>query len=334
MNAPDRIVLPAKEIPGYRTSVAVRDGVEKNLLFTTWGGIGDQLCAEPTLRFALDTFKGCTVSLASDMPEVFKHLHFHQFIDLKRERPDYSRYLVFETITDPKRLTWEFMSHMVTHCVDFPSLCALRCQLPISYKQIQYWYELPTDPDTKNELFKIVVEKEKHVLIHAGKHWESKTFPVSWWNSVYDEVVSAGLTPVLIGKDVDPSVGVVDVKIDERGIDLRNRCSLNDTLWLCKNSASMICSDSAPLHMAAPGDAWIAFVATAKHPDYIMHWRKGGWAWRMKNFGKGGIWNVIDYCPNKQNTVEADKCDPELLASWLPEPKEMVEWIVASKKNS
>jgi hypothetical protein len=327
----DRIQIPAREIPSYRTGVAIENGVEKNLLFTTWGGLGDQLCAEPTLRFALETIKDCKISLATEIPQVFRHLKFDRVFDLKREQPKYEDFLVLETINDTRRLTWEFMSHMVTHCVDFPSLCSLRCQVPLRYKQIQYPCDEPSDPDTQEELRDIIKQRKSHVLIHAGKHWESKTFPKEWWDQVYDEVVRAGLTPVLIGKDVDFNVGIVDVKHDRSvGIDLRNRCSLNDTLWLCKNSYLMICSDSAPMHMAAPGDGWIAFVATAKHPDYLLHHRRGGWAWRMKDFGKGGMWDLMDYCPNKKETIEVDKCPVETLKQWLPEPKEMVDWLTSN----
>jgi hypothetical protein len=330
----DKVQMPAVQLPAYRTSVAIRDGVEKEILFTTWGGIGDQLCAEPTLRFAIDTFKDCRISLATEIPEVFAHLNFHKVFDLKLEIPDYDKFFVLETITHTESLTWQFMSHMVTHCVDFPSLCALRCQLPIAYKPIQISCSPPgMGSRVREKLYAIRLEHYRHVLIHAGRHWESKTFPKDWWDAVYDEVVTAGLIPVLIGKDVDFNVGVVDVKCDEHGIDLRNQCSLSETLWLCQKAGLMICSDSAPMHMAAPGEAHIAFVATVKHPDYITHWRRGGWGWRMKNFGKGGMWELMDYCPNKEQTIEVDKCPEEQLVKWLPEPKEIVEWI-ASRSNS
>lgn len=69
-----RLPFALSEIPGIKTSQAVERGVEKNLIFKTWGGLGDQICAEPTLRFALKTFKGCDISLASEHPELFAHL--------------------------------------------------------------------------------------------------------------------------------------------------------------------------------------------------------------------------------------------------------------------
>lgn len=321
-----RVAWPAWEIPAYRTSIALQQGCADNLLFILWGGIGDQLCSEPTLRFALDQFKGCKVSLATDFPEMFSHLKFHEVFNTKQTRPDASKYLVFKTITVPTDLSWQFMSHCITHCVDFPSLCALRCQLPIAYKAVQIEPEAPAD----GRLISIATNK-KNVLVHAGKHWESKTFPVEYWNSVLQEMVDQGLTPVLIGKTVDTNVGYVDC-YHEKAIDLRDQCSLKETLWLCKHSSAMICSDSAPLHMATTGHAHIAFICSAKHQDYIYHWRMGyedqpEWAWRMKHFNKGGMWDIMDMCPNQSKEQVVDKCDPEILKTWLPEPKEIVSWI-------
>jgi hypothetical protein len=323
----DKLVVPGVIIPGFRTAIAATNGVEKNLLFTTWGGLGDQVCSEPTLRFAIDTFKeGATVSLASENPELFKHLNFHRVYDTRKERPEWDNYLVFQTMTTPDSLSWQFISHMITHCVDCPSLNALRCQLPISYKQVKTYSEKPSN----SLVLDVAANKSKHVIMHAGRHWESKTFPTDWWDAAYDAVTEAGLTPVWIGKDSGPTLGVVNAKIDGRGVDLRNRTSLNDMIWLCQNSEMVLCSDSSPLHIAATGEAKIAFVATVKHPDYITHWRKGGWGWRMKNFGLGGMWEELDFCPNKKNDLNVERCPESLLRKWLPNPKDMVEWLVKS----
>ena len=320
--------MPAMEIPGFRTQKAIERGVEKNLLFTTWGGIGDQICAEPTLRFALDTFTGCRVSLATELPQLYKHLKFDKVIDLKHEKYNPDDYLVFQTITNPESLSWHFMSHMVTNCVDFPSLCAIRCQLPISYKRVRLEYD---SVDLKSKVID-AREIQNGILVHAGRHWESKTFPRDWWEAVCSEMINLDLVPILIGKDVDFNVGTVEM--DTKGcVDLRNKCSLNETIWLVQNSKVLVCSDSAPLHMAAPADTWVGCIATVKHPDYIFHWRKGGWSWRMENLGVGGYWDHIDYCPNKENKLEVDKCPEALLRTWLPAPEKVAQWAL-SKKNS
>lgn len=331
----DRIVIPATEMPAFRTFKAEQNGTLENILFTTWGGIGDQICAEPTLRFALEQFKNISVSLYTEYPELFSHLSFTNVFTPKN-KPDFSKFFVFNTITNPETLVWQFMSHCVTHCVDFPSLCSLRCTLPIDYKAVKLEPVPSLDPFDSRKLLQIekymgAVDPDKCVAIHAGKHWESKTFPVEWWNEVIDLLIADGFVPVLFGKEVEEHQGTVATKTDGC-LDIRNATSLTESIYLLQRMKYLICNDSSPMHMAATGRAHIAFVASAKHQDYLYHWRKNDqgkveWAWRMKHFNKGGMWDVIDYCPNKKENVLVDKCDPELLKSWLPQPQEIIQWI-------
>jgi ADP-heptose:LPS heptosyltransferase len=321
----DKIVMPAMEIPGFRTSRAIEKGVEKNLLFTTWGGIGDQICAEPTLRYAIDHFKDCKISLASDYPELFSHLKFEKVFNLNFQKPKYDDYFVLDTIRSAESLNWHFMSHTIVHCVDYPSLTALRCQLPISYKEVIL---RPPEPAQWVKEY----AKPNYVFVHAGKHWPSKTFPSEWWDETLDLLKNFDFVPVLLGKDMSDNRAYVDT-MTAGCIDLRNRLKINETVWLLQNAFALVCNDSAPLHMAVTGDAWIAYVATAKHPDYITHYRKGIWGWRMQNFGKGGMWELYDICPNKKDKIEVDLVDPEVLKGWLPEPVEIAEWV-ASKRDS
>ena len=126
------------------------------------------------------------------------------------------------------------------------------------------------------------------VVVHAGKHWPSKTFPKDWWDAVLAELKSRGFIPILIGADADDNRSTVDV--DPTGcLDLRNKTSLTESIWLTQQTKVLLTNDSSPLHMAVTGDAWIGFVATCKHPDYIKHWRNGQWSWRMENLGSWGV---------------------------------------------
>lgn len=311
------VTIPMRHLPIFKSTLALQAKVEKNLLFKTWGGLGDQICAEPTLRHALKMFKDCDISLASECPDIFKHLKFKRVFDLREELPNESKYFVFETITPPddSNLVWQFFSHMLVNCVDFPSMCALRSQLPVAEREIKLWSQKPEGIDGGC------------IVIHPGRHWQTKTFPKSFWDAVIHYLRIDGLVPVIIGANTDDNRGTVDV--DTEGcLDLRNRLSVVESTWLCQNAKVVLTNDSSPLHMAASGDAWIGFVATCKHPDFITHWRHGEWQWREKNFGKGGVWDTIDYCPNKAQSVTAEFCDPKLLESWLPHPQEMTQWAL------
>jgi len=330
----ERIAIPINHSPLFRSHIAIQNGVEKNLLFKTWGGLGDQICAEPTLRYVVKNFKNARVSLASEKPELFDHLHFDKVFDLQDSRPAWEKFLVFDTITPPNdtNMVWQFFSHMLTNCVDFPSLCAIRSQLPVKDREI---HVRPTEPDSELELFPGV----GGVLVHAGRHWPSKTFPKDWWDRVLNELILQGHTPVLIGANTDDNRGTVDVN-PQGCIDLRNKTSVNDIVWLCQRAKVLVTNDSSPLHMAASrdpadettGKTWIGYIATCKHPDFITHWRRNlqgklEWQFRECNLGTGGMWDIIDNCPNNSQEITVDEIDEATLRSWLPEPEYVANWV-------
>lgn len=329
----DRLQIPAMMMPGFRSNLAIQDGVQHKLLFKTWGGLGDQICAEPTIRYALNLFKDCEISLASEIPELFTHLNFRRVYHLKKERPDFEKYLCFDTITPPNdtNMVWQFMSHMLTNAVDFSSICALRLQLPVAEKDIRLkpvltdvyagWESGPND-----------------VYVHAGRHWPSKTFPKWWWDAVLSELIQRDLRPILIGADTDDNRGTVDVSTSGC-VDLRNKLKIGESIYLLQNAKVLLTNDSSPLHMAVSGNAWIGFIASCKMPDYIMHWRKNTlgvnqWAWRMENLGLGGMWDLVSHCPNSANEITVDQVDQQVLESWLPKPEVYAQWALSKVEGT
>lgn len=348
INEQSQVVMPGMVIPSFRTSLAMQRKCEKNIMINTWGGLGDQVCAEPAIRFGLRTMgKGCEFSLASEAPGLFRHLNakFKRVFDLKQEQPIWQNYFMFRTIHDTTHLQWEFMSHMIVQAVDYVSLCMWRCMLPIAERTIIL------DPMPSAEIIATLhnLKENPWVLLHPGRHWPIKTFPKDWWDHVIQHILDNDVGVAIMGANTDDNRGTVDVMLDGV-VDLRNKTPLQDMMYLCQNADVLLTNDSSPLHMAASGNAWIGFIATCKHPDYIMHWRTPNmalselqdieqcpvekrntpeWAWRMKNFGKGGIWDKLDYMPNKEQEIRVDKIDEETLRSWLPDPIEFANWAIA-----
>ncbi len=326
------LAVPAFNIPNARTAIAHEAGVERNLLFVTWGGLGDQICAEPTLRHALKKFPNCKVSLASEQPQLFRHLKFDETFDLKRVQPLWDKYLCFRTIEEQaKSLHAEFIGHLLTNCVDYVSICALRCMLPVAEREVK----LEPSEEVRDAVADSVDLSQPLVAVHAGKHWQSKTFPKDWWDAVLGRLIQLGCVPVLVGADTDDNRSTVDVNTDGC-IDLRNALGIMESVALLQQVGVLLTNDSSPLHMAASGDAWIGFVATCKHPDLISHWRAGQWAWRMKNFGTGGMWDLLDFCPNKgdkESEVSAEFVPEETLRSWLPAPDAIAGWAAERQKE-
>lgn len=328
MNLDNHIAVPQDQIPAWRMHMALQRKVGDRFLLRTWGGLGDQACAEPTLRYAFEQFKTCEISLATEQPELFDHLPFKEVFDLKKIQPHWNRFVTFDTILDPTNLLWQFVSHCVTNAVDFASICAFRCTMPIENKPICL-----EAPSPRNELAALK-ENKRAVFIHPGKHWPSKTFPKAWWDEVLAKIIFSGRTPVIIGKDTDDNRSIVDVNMDGC-INLHNQTNLKELIWLLKNARALITNDSSPLHLAAAGQAHIGFIASCKHPDYITHWRRAmdtmsespTWGWRMQNLGRDGIWNYINHNPVIDDTTSVEFLPDGVMEKMLPAPEAVVDYL-------
>lgn len=320
LNAEGHVVFPALMLPAFRNTLAVEKGVQNNLLISTYGGLGDVICAEPTIRFALENFKDVEISVITDYPQLFRHLKLKNLFDANFDKPDFNEYYVFHTMFPGNHIQMDFMSPLLTHCVEYMCLCAFRCQMPPEYKKLKL---VPTQTDFERVAN---MKMDSSVVIHAGRHWQSNTMPDWWWNGIIGGLRARGITPILVGKDVVDIRGTVEVNT-EGCIDLRNQLKVMETIALMQSAKVVLTNDSSPLHMAASGDAWIGFMATAKRSDLITHWRgpRNEFGYKMKNFSLGGAWEIFDFCPNKTKEVTVNDVGEKLLG-WLPEPEVVSEW--------
>lgn len=323
-------MIPGVMVPSWNVQMAVKKGVDHKMLLVTWGGLGDQVCAEPAIRWATKNFKNKEIYLASECPELFDHLNFTDVFDLRKVKVNPDNFTPFYSIVPTEHLAWDFFSHCLTQAVDYCSICMFRKQLPIADREIQLFAERP-NADWAN----LIVDKpENYVVVHAGRHWPSKTFPKVWWDSILEGIRRAGLTPILVGKDGKmlhtENTGTVDVNADGC-LDLRNRTSLKELVWLLKNARILLTNDSSPIHIAAAGKAHIGFIASCKHPDYITHWRNGQWGWRMQNLGHDGIWNYIDHYPAQEDEIRVDVLPEGLMERLLPSVDEVISFVQSKR---
>ncbi len=313
--------IPAMLIPSFRVVKAVEAGVQNNILIRTHGGLGDVICAEPAIRWALEQFDA-DISIETYFPELFGHLQFKEVHNPKVRFPDYDKYLVYDTLHTEEVMHWEFLAHSFMHVVDHHSITMWKSQLPIASKEIKL---VPSDADY--EVADIHITPKEDVIIHAGRTWQSRTVPTWFWNKTIAEIVKLGSRPVLIGKESHAMVG--NLPVDTRAcLDLRDQLSIMETVACLHRGQVLLTNDSSPLHMAASGEAAIGVLSTVKHPDLLKHWRHGQCGWRMDNFTSGGMWQLIEMCPNSAKHIKLDNVDQKLLDSWLPNPEELAKWAV------
>jgi ADP-heptose:LPS heptosyltransferase len=118
------------------------------------------------------------------------------------------------------------------------------------------------------------IDLSKLILVHPGKHWISKTFPVEYWQEIIDKL-SVKHKIAIIGKE-DQNRGTVPVKCPENGIDLRDRLELGGLIALISQAHVLISNDSAPVHLAGAFDNWIVLLPSCKHPDHVLSYRQDG----------------------------------------------------------
>lgn len=315
------------EIPAIRIATAIGNKSDKELCFVVGGGLGDRVCAEPTLRYAIENFQGVNISLICDTPQLFDHLEFKEVFNFKDKHPIIGRHLYLHTYpTTP--LFNQFVNPNLFHCVDYPSLAALRMQLPMSYKTVDICPQFP-DRSRKGNLNYAVTQDEKYVILHLGKSWPSRTFPTWWWENIISSLIASGKKPVLIGNNC------VEISDFWKSVcvDLTDSLNLDQYLFICFHCNYMITNDSSPLHIAAAGEkAKIAFVSTCRRGDLITHYRPEYGA-GMKDFAHGWMWSEYNLIPNNLDVLTMQDVPFGKIDDWLPPTEEVVDWIVEEEED-
>lgn len=312
--------FPSMTIPSFRMLRACQKGLEKNILIRTQGGLGDVICAEPAIRWGVEKFEGIEVTIETHFPELFAHLPVKAVVDAKGSELDAYQYHTFDSLYQADVINSEFVVALYTHVVDYAALCLWRSQLPVRNRNIVLRPGVAAE-----EVAVLTINPETDVLIHAGRTWQSRTVPPHFWNKVIAHIAASGKRPVLIGRESYGLTG--NIKLDTTSaLDLRDNFSLAETIAQLQRCRVLLTNDSSPIHMAASGEAWVGTISTVKHPDFIHHWRHGEFAWRMKDFAKGGLYERIYFKPHENKNVTVDTCDPEDLLTWLPDPIEFAEW--------
>lgn len=302
LNKNDTIIVPGIEIPSFRTQLHLINHKQiDNILFVVSGGIGDVLCAEPTIRFAKNNFVDKTIKVLCDKSfhTFFKHIDV-VFVD-KIQDFDF----VLHTMPSQGALINDFFCHFNLHPVDYCSVVTLKTFIPIQDRVLR-WH-----PD--NQHIDLNVDWEKVVLVHTGTHWETKTLPKEYLKEIVLYLLDKEYTVISFGKDLNDTqkAHAIDIAHD-RYIDLTNKLSLDQVGYLLKQSKKLITNDSFPLHaaVAVNPDIDVYFFTWAKHPDLLKHWRLDGdrvvFGHKMNMLNSTGLWEKTPF-PYQDREIRADE---------------------------
>jgi lipopolysaccharide biosynthesis glycosyltransferase len=290
-----------------------------HILMDIQGGLGDQICAEPVARYAINNLydKDDDIVIATHFPEIFKHLNVqvikHDEKDLLSGDKVYYHML---SLPGPDKILWSFISPTLSFTTDYISIAMLHRVLLENDKKIVLTYS----KENLENIKKITpCNFENLILVHPNKSWESKTFPVEWWQNIIDEL-SKEYTVGIIGKNIDENMTLLPVKTNENCIDYRNILSLDELFALIGNAKLLITGDSSPIHISGAFDNFVIFIATCKYPEHTMPIRNKDKIYPM--FKK----LVIDQTkniPNIINTQTIDKIHGNIL-DYIPNASDVI----------
>lgn len=298
---------------------------KSHILIDVQGGMGDQVCAEPAIRYLKEHLApNDEIILKTHFPRLFEHLNLPVYDhDKVPFEPDICYYYVYST-PGPDRPLWNFLPHVFCHPVDYCAIAITKRILPNADKQIK----LKVKKEEIQQVQRLANRKDLKnlIVVHPGRHWPSKTFPTKWWEYLILEL-SQHNKVCIIGKDIDDEVGYVPVNVANKNIiNLRDRLNLGQLIALISKAKMLISNDSGPVHLAGAFDNQIVVIATCKHPDHTVPFREGGMTHKVKAFYKGP---VIDLTKTKPNMIAGKSIDiPEKnIINYIPEISAILNYV-------
>jgi len=237
------------------------------------GGLGDQFCAEPAIRFMRENiYPDAEIVVATHYPRLFSHLDVPVVEHGNFIFEDDTPYYMVDSLPGPDTITWSIVSHLLCHPVDYCSIALLRRTLPLEDKTPR----LKVNSESITNLLDITGLHSLNdlVLVHPGRGWESKTFPVEYWQDIIDGLAGEGIPTAVIGRN-DATNGTVAVRCSSSVIDLCDLLDLDGLITLISCAKILVSNDSAPIHLAGAFDNWIVLLPSCKHPDHVLPYRHG-----------------------------------------------------------
>jgi hypothetical protein len=298
------------------------------------GGLGDCICAEPTIRYVRNKlYPDADIDLFSDHHYIYHHIKgitFHkQAARLDREVDAFygleTYHTHYDAYTDFKVDFAQHTPAMLLHSVDWTSINCINRQLPLDDRTIQLEYS----EEDLNGVLKHCTTPEELILIHPGRGWESKTFPVAWWQEVIDGISKAGIKVGLIGKEVSKEHGYVPVVCPQNGVDFRDKLTIPEMIALCDQSPVLISNDSAPVFIAGAADNYIILIPTCKHGDLLLPYRHGNQRYKAVTMGKKLIHDDMPVRSSDLTGWRANKIkEGHSIEEYIPDAQDVVDQAI------
>ena len=271
--------------------------LRQNIRIDYEGALGDIVAGEPLIRYLVEKlYPDENVTVRCTQPEVLAHLPC-----TVKPFSAYHESAASEYVITPIPKSVQNPIFHICHPLDFMSIKVLKGILPREHRRVRL---KPADS--------IPWDVSRHVLLHFGKTWTSKTFPLEYCNAIIERLLEAGVPVALIGN------WTVDVD-GEGTLDLRGQTVLPQLFKVIADAALLISNDSSPVHIAGAFDKPCIMIPSCKHPDHVWPQRDDA-----LNITLGNTF-PLNIRPNKPREVmRVDEATEEQIWSILPEVDEVV----------
>lgn len=245
-----------------------------------FGGLGDDICRLPALKFLLRENPHARVTLACAdylvpiINHFFKPGELEEVISFKKMTPELMKRTWIQTKT-------EFFTPMRTHLVlhAFSYICD-RVDIPI---EDQNYLQFRTE---EIDVSKFTLPPS-FVVLTPGFTAPVRSLPAKTWNEIADYLNSRGVTPVYLGArevvrggPAEKIEGKFDEQIDyTKGLDLRDQTSLLEAARIMSESLAVVGLDNGLLHVAGGTDVPIIAAYTNASPDHRLPIRENHLGW-------------------------------------------------------
>jgi len=298
---------------------------KRSVVISVSGGMGDQLCSEPVIRYARKkVFKPETsdLTVVTHHKRLFEHIEDIELLDYDEYKGKPDATLVLYTNPEDS-LSFHHLSHVLFHPTDFAAMSTIRQTLSNEDKTIK----LSVREDDLSEIRGIYdIDYTDTVAVHCGRWWPSKTFPREWWQEVVDGIAERAKV-VLIGKTIDDEQGYVEVDCPANGYDLRDLTSLGGLIAVISQARVTLTNDSCPVHIAGAFDNRLVVIPTCKQPDHILPFRDGGQLHKTTClYGDKLLYDDLDllWLSDRVDNIDAV---PGLMERYLPSPSRVIEEV-------
>jgi hypothetical protein len=237
-------------------------------------GIGDLICATPTIRKLHESY-GEPIVVLSKMPELFKRnlnvscSYKHTSVDWEYFERNYVMHNSFYNVGKKNERGIEYKHNVM----DIRQFHAINLGFMLAKSELQCDY-LPTDK------CRVDIPDSPYFVIHPVQNWGSRSWSEDNWVRLTEWLTFVGYKVVAIGKD-SSETGFFNVEKptyelkSAEFINYMNKTSISDAWHLINNAAGVITMDSGILHLAGTSKTHIYHLGSSINPEFRKPYRAG-----------------------------------------------------------